>query len=919
MRSSYPRLALVLSAAGLAAAAVPSLRAQEVTDEVATAEAHYKDQLVPFLAKNCYVCHGDTRKSGDLNLARYTSVAALSEDRDEWELVRERIENGEMPPTDMPAKSIPPGGLPNPSAEDRQAAIKWIQAEFDRADRAIKPTAGYVAARRLNRVEYNNTIQDLLGIKLWPADDFPQDDASYGFDNIAESLTMSPVLMEKYMNAAERAARTAVFGPELMAPATKKLEQLERDVLNRTEIPKDYDVTGLNTDRSLHAITRFPVDGEYLFRVTARGFRPLGSNPLELGLWLDGKLVTELKVDPKEDGPSLLGGRQDLFGKPQEYRMFVPAGDHWVAATVLRMFEGLPPIYHGPNPSKRNPPTDVQVQFANQAAPQGQVPRDGARAPVPAVAPATPAPAEAAPAAAVAQAEEAAPAQAAAPAPAPQLPRDGAVAAAPAPAAGNPAAPAAGAPGARRGGRAGGRGRGNGLAPIDTQIGIDYVDIVGPYKQTQGPSPLSLQKLYPRANFDRNAPGAITEVLTPFLHRAFRRPVTKAEVAKYVRLYDEVRKAGDSFEEGLAVAIQGVLVSPDFLYRIERDPPAGSTETLITDHELATRLSYFLWSTMPDDQLLALADQGKLRQPGVVDGQVRRMLQDPKATALSKNFASQWLQTRKMESVTPDFNMFPDFDAYLRMSMIEETEKFVDYVVHDDRSILDFIDANYSFLNERLAGFYGIPGVKGTEFRKVEFDDPHRGGVLTQASVLTVSSYATRTSPVLRGKWILENILNAPPPPPPPNVPALEEAMKNSPDASLRDQLAMHRKNPTCAGCHNRMDPLGVGFENFNAIGAWRTQDGKLAIDASGTLPDGRAFAGPAELRKLLMNDRKAFASCLAEKMLIYALGRGVQSFDRPTLKDLAAKVEANDYRFSALVIEIVNSLPFQKRSKEST
>ncbi len=901
MHSLDPRLAAI-AAAVFSVVFVPAMPAQANAQATAAAEAAFNNQLKPFLSKNCYVCHGPDRQLGDVNLASYSSLASLSEHREDWKHFMEMIETGEMPPTDLPAKSIPPGGVPMPTTEERRAAVAWIRGEFVRADDAIQPLAGRVTARRLNRVEYNNTIQDLLGIKLWPADDFPQDDASHGFDNIADSLTMSPVLMEKYMIAAERAARTAIYGPEVLHPATKKLEQVERDVLNRTEIPKDYDVTGLNNDRSLHAVHRFPVDGEYLFRVTSRGFRPLGSNPLELGLWLDGKLVTELQVDPKEDGPSLLGGRQDLFGKPQEYRMFVPAGDHWVAATVLRMFEGLPPIYKGLNPSKRNPPPQpvegpgvVPVPAVAQQAPAGAAAAPVAVVEVPA-APATPAPAPAAPA--------------------PALAGDAVAAADPA-AAGQPNAAGAG----RRGGRGGrgGGGRGNGLAPIDAQIGIDYVDIVGPYKQTQGASAESVAKIFGAKNFNRTAPGAANEVITRFVHRAFRRAVLPEEIQKYVGLYEMVRKAGDSFEEGLVVALQAVLVSPDFLYRIERDPPAGRAETPINQHELATRLSYFLWSSMPDDELLAAADGRQLGKPELLEKQVRRMLQDPKSMALAQNFAGQWLQIRKMESVTPDFNQFPDFDAYLRMSMLQETEMFFDHIVRDDRSILEFIDANYSFLNERLAGFYGIPGVKGTEFRKVDLTGTPRGGVITQASVLTVSSYATRTSPVLRGKWILENILNAPPPAPPDNVPALEATMKNNPEASLRDQLSMHRKNPVCASCHVRMDPLGVGLENFNAIGAWRTQDGKLAIDASGKLPDGRSFSGPAELRDILKADRRDFATCLADKMLTYALGRGLESYDRPTLKEVTNRVEKNDYRFSALVIEIVNSLPFQNRTKEKS
>jgi hypothetical protein len=872
--------------------------------------------IVHFMTANCVMCHGPTRQSGDLDLSGYTTTASIKEHRDEWDLVLERIEAGEMPPKTMSARNMPPGGLPNPSADDRQAAIAAIKGELENADHAVKPMAGRVSARRLNRAEYNNTVQDLLGVKVWPASDFPQDDAAYGFDNIADALNLSPVLMEKYMDAAEKVARTAVFGPEKMPPAVKKLEQLEREVTNITEVPKEYDESGLTTDRAMHAIHRFPVDGVYLFRVTARGFRPLGSEPLELGLWLDGKLVTELHVDPKEDGPSLLGGRQDLFGKPQEYKMFVPAGDHWVAATVLRIYEGLPPVYKGPHPSTR-PSATQPVEFALQGAEREKLEaeaaaQNGANAPAsgrgeagsPSGLPVGVAPPASQPAPAIA---------AAIPASQPAV-ENAAPASQPAFANGRRG-------GRGRGGRGrGGFGRGPRLAPIETQVGIDYVDVVGPIEQVAGPSQESLRRIYPRPNMDRSDPNTPREILTGIVRRAFRRPVAAADVDPYVNLFSQVRGGGDSFEEALAVAIQGILVSPDFLLRIERDPTQESAQenVQITDHELATRLSYFLWSTMPDDELSALADAGKLHEPAILEAQVRRMLASPRAHALAENFGGQWLRFRALESVTPDFNLFPEYDAYLQISMKEETERFFDYVVHDDRSILDFIDGKYTFLNEKLAMLYGIPGVKGPEFRKVDLTGTPRGGVITQASVLTVSSYATRTSPVLRGKWILENILNAPPPPPPNNVPALEETIKNNPNATLRQQMEIHRSNPACAGCHARMDPLGMGLENFNAIGAWRTADGTLPVDASGKLPDGRSFNGPDELLAVIAQDREAFTECVAEKLLTYAIGRGLESYDKATVRQIVANVAKKDYRFSSLVMEIVNSLPFQKRSSGS-
>jgi hypothetical protein len=317
---------------------------------------------------------------------------------------------------------------------------------------------------------------------------------------------------------------------------------------------------------------------------------------------------------------------------------------------------------------------------------------------------------------------------------------------------------------------------------------------------------------------------------------------------------------------------------------------------------------------MPDDELMRLADQHALRRQGVLEGQIRRMLRDSKSHALVENFGGQWLELRKLESVKPDRARFPGFDEYLRRSMRQETELFFENIVREDRSILDFIDADYTFLNEGLANLYKIPGVKGPEFRKVTLaSDTQRGGVLTQASILTVSSYATRTSPVLRGKWILEKILNAPPPPPPPDVPNLDESKIGS-AASLREQLEAHRQNATCASCHTRMDPLGFGLENFDAIGAWRTQDGKFPIDASGMLPDGRSFKGPVELKAILREDRSGFAEGVTEKLLIYALGRGLESYDKPAVKQILARLAAGNYRFSTLVIEIAASVPFQMR-----
>jgi len=442
---------------------------------------------------------------------------------------------------------------------------------------------------------------------------------------------------------------------------------------------------------------------------------------------------------------------------------------------------------------------------------------------------------------------------------------------------------------------------------------FESIDVGGPFTQTIGASVRSTQRIIVcRLETDACA-GTIVRT---FVGKAFRRPVTTVEVGPYLKLYQLARKQGDSFKEGVATALQAVLVSPHFLFRVEQErvAVAGKNYAPVSDYELATRLSYFLWSSMPDEALLRLAGQKALRQPLVMKAQIARMLRDEKARALVENFAGQWLQYKNIDVMKPDVEKFPDFDESLRYSMKQETALFFENLIRQDASVLEVLDAKHSYLNERLAQFYGVPGVVGNEFRRVNMSGTKRGGgVLAQASVLTISSYSTRTSPVLRGKWILENLLHAPPPAPPPAVPALDEA-KMGKDMSLRQQMEEHRKNPACASCHARMDPLGFGLENFDAIGKWRDLDGKVAVDPAGTLPGNRKFAGPIELKHLLAEDREVYVKGLSEKMLIYALGRGLERADKPAVNSIASKLPVGQYRFSALVEEIVKSLPFQMR-----
>ncbi len=766
----------------------------------------FNQSVLPLLTKNCYGCHSAKAKAGGLNIQSLTSAETLRTSREQWEHVLQKLQSGEMPPK----------GLPRPIQADLERTTAWIVAEFDRIDNSAPPDPGRVTARRLNRSEYNNTIRDLLGIDFQPADDFPQDDSGYGFDNIGDVLSISPLLMEKYMAAAEVIAHTAVFGPDIkpsvsryQPPNRRRLEKnSEKEILFAPlTVPapytlRDYDITGLGQPSSIHVTHRFPAEGEYRFQVAVGHNRPPGWNPLQMAVWIDGKIAAQTEIAPDDRVEVVLTGDRQAI---RNYSIRVPAGEHWVAVTFLRQFEGVPASYGAPNPTFR-----------------------------------------------------------------PQPPL---------------------APGAKP----------------DTPDGIkvDWMTITGPFHPA-GPSAETLRRVFPCTE---QTSGCERTIVESFARRAFRRPVTPSEAARYVALMDSALHRGRSFQAATALAIQAILVSPDFLFRIEKD--SDSTH-LISQYELASRLSYFLWNTMPDRELTECAEKGTLREPEVLNAQVRRMIRDPRSQTLAENFAGQWLEIRRLESVKPDRELFPDFEDYLRYSMRRETELFFDYILRENRSVLDFIQADYTFLNERLARHYKIPGIRGPEFRKVTLDG-HRGGVLTQASVLTVSSYPNRTSPVLRGKWVLENFLNTPPPPPPPDVPSLDTAAVGS-STSLRQQLEQHRANAVCASCHSKMDPLGFALENFDAVGQWRTADGKFDIDSSGTLPDGHSFRGATQLEAVLASQPDAFTRCLTEKLLIYALGRGLQTYDRPTVKDIVKSTAADGYHFDSLILNIVNSLPFQQR-----
>ena len=446
---------------------------------------------------------------------------------------------------------------------------------------------------------------------------------------------------------------------------------------------------------------------------------------------------------------------------------------------------------------------------------------------------------------------------------------------------------------------------------------VDYVRLEGPFNVTGPGDTASRRRIFVcrPARTEDEEPCA-TKILSSLARRAYRRPVIARDVEVLMRFYRTGRGEG-GFERGIQEALARMLVSPQFLFRIERDPATVEKGGIyrISDVELASRLSFFLWSSIPDEPLLDAAERGALKEPTQLEEQVRRMLADPRASALVKNFCGQWLYLRNMKVVDPDPRLFPGFDDNLREAFSRETELFLDNQLRQDRPLEELLTADYTFVNERLARFYGMQNVYGNHFRRVAVTDPHRGGLLGHASILTVTSYATRTSPVLRGKYLLDNILGAPPPPPPPDVPPLAEQTPGGPQpASMRARMEAHRKNPVCATCHARMDPLGFALENFDAIGKYRTVEGHSTIDASGVLPDGTTFSNPTAFRQALLTHRDEFVRAFTEKLATYALGRAVQSYDMPAIRAIVRDAAPTGYRWSSLILGIVQSRPFQMR-----
>jgi hypothetical protein len=841
--------------------------------------AEFQQHVLPVLSRNCMSCHNDRSKAGTLSLDPFRDPFTALAQPAVWQKVIEKVSAGAMPP---------PTAAPLPQTE-RDAILTFARKVPGVVDAMnVRPSAGRVTARRLNRVEYNNTIRDLLGVSARPADEFPVDDSGYGFDNNGDVLSVSPMLMEKYMQAAEKISRLAVYGETVPEKPTRLIRMMNRRSQDAYDTVVNEGTSGIYLPYSLRGAMygnyTFPVDGEYEFRLRIANFRGDNQNDLT-----------------DEERAKLAEERRKRFEALRAERE---------KALAEAKASGKPVPGRGAGPRREVTPEELKArdEAARKAAPPRKLILSVDGAPVISTV------IEGNGSFGYSQGEFTARAKVKAGerflrASYPELadladPRENIN------------------PDMRRG------------------LFVDYLDIVGPFNPSKA-RPESYTKIFICS--EKTTQCART-ILGNLMERAYRRPVTQDELAAKLELVRLAQREGDSFDEGIRLALQAILASPNFLFRIETNPARGRAnnqpqampnvlarvqasrtgtmaaapvdEYAVSDIELASRLSYFLWASMPDAELMRVAKNGTLRKPAVLEAQVRRMMADPKGFNLVENWAAQWLQLRNLGRTKPDPKRFPTVDDELLDAMRKETMMFVDAIIKEDRSLLDFIDAPFTFVNGPLARHYGIKGVDGEEFQRVTLDGEQRSGILTQGAILTVSSYPTRTSIPVRGKWVMENLLGTPPPPPPDAVPSLNESNIGV-EVSLRERLEQHRRDPNCSPCHMLMDPLGFGLENYDAVGAWRTMEGKFPIEPSGTLPGGLTFNGSKGLKEILRTKSDAFVNNVTEKLLTYSLGRGLERFDRPTVDAIAQKVKASDYRFSALVMEVVKSKPFQMQTVE--
>lgn len=821
---------------------VPSSTAE--SGAAAEVAPDYVGTLKPFLTAHCASCHLNGEAEAGIDLARFEDATSLLKDRMMWERVVEVITAGTMPPEDAPNR---------PANEEVVAVCNALTQYYQFVDRTAKPDPGRVTMRRLNRVEYRNTVRDLFGLDFDPTEEFPSDDIGHGFDNIGDVLTISPLLMERYLKASESIATRVIV--EKPPPINRNHLQARFTEPAAKDIPLDGSFRVLKSDGENGLQTgpiftgyKFEDEGEYEFRARVFARAPEGQK-VEMVILLQGDKI------PDPDGEEALSIVAGEVRKPAKilHRAVVTGRTPEKSEVIevkLPMLAGRERILVG--------------LVKPSATPQDPVPTEAVKAD------------EAAPTAEVSATEA--------------IIADTAT-----------------------------------LEVKPAELLVEYLSLKGPmdsrplaHKQWLA-HPAELQGI------ERNR-----HLVTRWLKKIYRRPPTDQEVEALAALALAEEQAGTTWEGSMQFALQAALSSPKFLFRVELDDQPQSQESRAIDQfALANRLSYFLWSTMPDERLFELAEKGELESK--IDQEIERMLKDERASSLVDQFALQWLQLQRLDQIQPDRDMFPDFNDELRRAMKEETRLLFLHIMKEDRSILEVVDANYTFLNERLARFYGIRDdrgnedgmsseqkgepIKGRDFRLVTLPSGStRGGLLTHGSVLTVTSNPTRTSPVKRGRWVLEQVLGAPPPPAPPDVPELPVDDKAVASGSLRQRLEVHRANPSCANCHDKMDPIGFAMENYDAVGRFRTKDGAFDVDASGVLPDGSKFSNLSELKQILKNRSRDVARCMAEKMLIFAIGRGAEFYDRPAITKIVESTEANGYRFSALVKAIVASEPFRMR-----
>ena len=772
------------------------------------------------LDRYCVTCHNERLLTAGLALDT-TDLASVDTGAHVWEKVIRKLRSGAMPPP----------GRPRPAGAGSTALVSYLETELDRAATARPEPGRTETFHRLNRAEYQNAVRNLLDIDVDVAALLPADDAdAHGFDNMADVLSVSPALLERYMSTARKISRLAVG----IAPTVPVVDTYRIPLLLYQDDRLSEDLP-FGSRGGIAVRHRFPVDGEYSLKIRLQRtytdyIRGLGT-PQQLDVRVDGTLIKRFTVGGEapshaKAAPASFAGNPPLFGHP-EWEVYVLEADNNLEVTF--------PVTAGQRV--------VGISFERKLwEPEGAL-----------------------------------------------QPRQ----------------------------------TGFPLAineRWDGNAAVASVAIGGPYA-VDGPGDTASRRRIFICHPDRGANDAVCarEILSKLARRAYRRPVTEGDVDVLLGFYQD-RRSTAGFEAGIQLALQRMLADPEFLFRVERDPEGVAPDTAydVSGLTLASRLSFFLWSSIPDEELLDAAVRGELRDPAVLEQQVRRMLADPRSRAVVENFVGQWLLLRNITNMTPDPNAFPTFDENLRAAFRQESELFVESIMREDRSVVDLLGADYTFVNERLAEHYGIPGIYGNRFRRVTLGGAQRGGLLGHGSLLSLTSYPNRTSPVLRGKWVLENLLGTPPPAPPADVPPLPDRGEGGAPATVRELMEQHRANPVCAGCHAPMDPLGFALENFNAIGGWRTTDARSPIDASGVLPNGAEFEGPSGLRTLLVDNPEQFVRTLTEKLLAYALGRGVEYYDYPAVRKITRDAAATDYRWSSIVLGIVESTPFQQRSAGS-